>query len=84
LGNVLVLQSFARPRQQKLNKLEQWAKSKCVGLWKTGNPIPPWKMRKLQNEAIATQRNLYATIFHGLQTLIKPYLLKKISYSLSC
>ncbi len=33
-------------RQQKLNQLERWAKSKRVGLWKTENPIPPWKWRK--------------------------------------
>jgi endonuclease YncB( thermonuclease family) len=29
-----------------LNQLERWAKSKRVGLWKTDNPIPPWKWRK--------------------------------------
>jgi endonuclease YncB( thermonuclease family) len=35
-----------KSRQQKLNQLERWAKSKSVGLWKTENPIPPWKWRK--------------------------------------
>jgi endonuclease YncB( thermonuclease family) len=35
-----------KSRQQKLNQLERWAKSKKVGLWKTENPIPPWKWRK--------------------------------------
>jgi len=34
-----------KPRQQKLNQLERWAKSKSVGLWKTENPTPPWKWR---------------------------------------
>ena len=35
-----------KPRQQKLNQLERWAKSKSVGLWKTENPTPPWEWRK--------------------------------------
>jgi endonuclease YncB( thermonuclease family) len=35
-----------KPRQQKLNQLERWAKSKSVGLWKTESPTPPWKWRK--------------------------------------
>ena len=33
-------------RQQKLNKLEAWAKSKNVGLWSAPNPTPPWQWRK--------------------------------------
>jgi micrococcal nuclease len=32
-------------RQQKLNRLERWAKSKRVGLWKDASPTPPWKWR---------------------------------------
>lgn len=35
-----------KSRQQKLNQLERWAKSKRVGLWKTKNQVPPWKWRK--------------------------------------
>ncbi len=35
-----------KDRQDKLNRLEQWAKSKKVGLWRTENPIPPWQWRK--------------------------------------
>ncbi len=35
-----------KSRQHKLNQLERWAKSKSVGLWKTENPISPWKWRK--------------------------------------
>lgn len=33
-------------RQQKLNKLEAWAKSKNVGLWSAPNPTPPWQWRR--------------------------------------
>lgn len=33
-------------RQEKLNKLEAWARSKNVGLWSTPDPIPPWQWRK--------------------------------------
>ena len=38
--------NLPKSRQQKLNQLEQWAKSKRVGLWKTKNQVPPWKGRK--------------------------------------
>lgn len=33
-------------RQNKLNRLEAWAKSKGVGLWASPNPMPPWQWRK--------------------------------------
>lgn len=33
-------------RKDQLDRLERWARSKKVGLWKTPNPIPPWKWRK--------------------------------------
>lgn len=50
LGHAWVMRMYYKHlpihRQQKLNKLENWAKSKQVGLWKTDNPIPPWKWRK--------------------------------------
>lgn len=32
-------------RQEKLNRLERWARSKNVGLWATPDPTPPWKWR---------------------------------------
>ena len=32
-------------RQNQLNRLERWARSKRVGLWNTNNPIPPWRWR---------------------------------------
>jgi len=50
LGHAWVMRLYyghlPKSRQQKLNQLEQWAKSKSVGLWKTDNPIPPWEWRK--------------------------------------
>jgi micrococcal nuclease len=50
IGHAWVLRMYyghlPKSRQQKLNQLERWAKSKRVGLWKTDNPIPPWKWRK--------------------------------------
>lgn len=33
-------------RQDKLNSLERWAKSKKIGLWKAENPMPPWEWRQ--------------------------------------
>ena len=50
LGHAWVMRLYyghlPKSRQQKLNQLERWAKSKSVGLWKTDNPAPPWKWRK--------------------------------------
>ena len=50
LGHAWVMRKYyyhlPKARQQKLNQLERWAKSKRVGLWKTENPIPPWNWRK--------------------------------------
>ncbi len=50
LGHAWVLRGFRdnlpMDRQAKLNRLEDWAKSKKVGLWKTEDPIPPWQWRQ--------------------------------------
>jgi micrococcal nuclease len=35
-------------RQYALNRIENWAKSRKVGLWGTDNPVPPWMWRKGQ------------------------------------
>ncbi|MEK1891517.1 MAG: thermonuclease family protein [Phyllobacterium sp.] len=49
LGHAWVMRMFydhlPRDRQGKLNRLENWARSKKVGLWRTQNPIPPWQWR---------------------------------------
>jgi len=49
LGHAWVMRRFydhlPKDRQDQLNRLERWARSKKVGLWKTPNPIPPWKWR---------------------------------------
>lgn len=53
LGHAWVMRRFydhlPKDRQDKLNRLERWAKSKKVGLWKTPNPLPPWKWRQNSN-----------------------------------
>ena len=50
LGHAWVMRRFynhlPKERQNKLNALEGWARSKKVGLWKSGNPTPPWEWRK--------------------------------------
>ena len=50
LGHAWVMRKFythlPRDRQAQLNRLERWARSKKVGLWKSANPIPPWKWRR--------------------------------------
>jgi endonuclease YncB( thermonuclease family) len=32
-------------RQATLNRLESWARTKQVGLWRSPNPVPPWQWR---------------------------------------
>ena len=50
LGHAWVMRRFydhlPQDRKNKLNRLEGWAKSKGVGLWKQPDPIPPWQWRK--------------------------------------
>jgi micrococcal nuclease len=50
LGHAWVMRAYydhlPKDRQATLNRLETWAKSKKVGLWRTENPIPPWRWRK--------------------------------------
>lgn len=49
LGHAWVTRQYygqlERARQTQLDKLEQWARSKRVGLWQDNNPIPPWQWR---------------------------------------
>ena len=49
LGHAWVMRKFyghlPKDRQDKLNSLERWAKSKKIGLWHAENPVPPWKWR---------------------------------------
>lgn len=49
LGHAWVMRGFynhlPKDRQDKLNRLERWARSKKVGLWQAPNPIPPWQWR---------------------------------------
>jgi micrococcal nuclease len=53
LGHAWVMRRFyghlPRHKQTQLNKLERWAKSKRVGLWKAPNPIAPWKWRQTES-----------------------------------
>jgi endonuclease YncB( thermonuclease family) len=49
LGHAWVMRRFydhlPKDRQDKLNRLERWARSKKVGLWRFSNPTPPWRWR---------------------------------------
>jgi len=50
LGHAWVMRQYyghlSKSRRDQLDKLESWARSKRVGLWKTSNPIPPWQWRR--------------------------------------
>jgi endonuclease YncB( thermonuclease family) len=49
LGHAWVMRQFydhlPEDRREQLNRMEQWARSKKVGLWGTSNPMPPWHWR---------------------------------------
>ena len=49
LGHAWVMRGFykhlSKDRQDQLNRLESWARSKKVGLWRTANLVPPWEWR---------------------------------------
>jgi endonuclease YncB( thermonuclease family) len=49
LGHAWVMRKYyghlSKERQIELNKLEGWARSRKVGLWKNHNPTPPWMWR---------------------------------------
>lgn len=49
LGHAWVMRKYynhlPQQRRDSLNRIEAWAKSKKVGLWKSQNPIPPWEWR---------------------------------------
>jgi len=64
LGHAWVMRKYYHhlPQHKKdaLNRLERWARSKKVGLWKTPNPIPPWKWRdKTVNKQQLRQQTSY-------------------------
>lgn len=50
LGHAWVMRKFydhlPQDRQNKLNRLESWSRSKRVGLWRSEKPVPPWQWRK--------------------------------------
>lgn len=49
LGHAWVMRKYynhlPKARKDSLNRIENWAKSRRVGLWKSSNPIPPWQWR---------------------------------------
>ena len=49
LGHAWVMRNLnhhlSKKRQDELNKLENWARTKKVGLWQSSHPVPPWKWR---------------------------------------
>lgn len=49
LGHAWVMRKYYQHlpagRRKQLDRLERWAKSKRVGLWRTPNPVPPWQWR---------------------------------------
>lgn len=49
LGHAWVMRKFydhlPDDRQRNLNRLEAWARSKKVGLWRTPGPVEPWRWR---------------------------------------
>ncbi len=54
LGHAWVMRKFydhlTLDRREKLNRLENWARSRKVGLWRGQNPIPPWRWRSAESK----------------------------------
>lgn len=52
LGHAWVMRRYcaqlSAERRRQLNRLEAWARSKQVGLWRTASPMPPWQWRREQ------------------------------------
>lgn len=50
LGHAWVMRRYydhlPSDRQARLNRLEQWARTRRVGLWRNENPLPPWQWRR--------------------------------------
>jgi len=57
LGHAWVMRRYwhhlPRERQRALDRLERWARSRRVGLWKTPNPVPPWQWRQGETDRSA-------------------------------
>lgn len=49
LGHAWVMRRFynhlPKHRRDSLNRIETWAKSRKVGLWRSPDPMPPWRWR---------------------------------------
>lgn len=50
LGHAWVMRAYYRHlpenRRRQLDRLERWARSKKVGLWRQADAMPPWKWRR--------------------------------------
>lgn len=53
LGHAWVYRQFyvhlSKDRRDELNKLERWAKTKRVGLWRSEHPVAPWDWRRARS-----------------------------------
>ncbi len=43
-------------RKYQLNQMQRWARANRVGLWKSDQPVPPWKWRLQLNDASTAYR----------------------------
>ncbi len=55
LGHAWVMRAYYKhlpiQQQKRLDKLELWAKTKKIGLWKQPNPLPPWLWRQSKSNS---------------------------------
>jgi micrococcal nuclease len=61
------LQHLTQERRDELFRLEKWARTKNIGLWKDANPIPPWKWRNPYKRT-----ELLEKAIHGGRTTSEP------------
>ena len=45
------LSTLSKEKQVEMGRMQKWARSREVGLWKAEAPQPPWEWRRNQNKA---------------------------------
>ena len=46
------MEHLPKSRQEKLKRLQNWARSRKVGLWKSETPVAPWMWRGARNDRL--------------------------------
>lgn len=64
-------------RRDALDQLEQWARRKRIGLWQSGDAVPPWTWRRTQAAANGTASDAIARPARGFSSVLPFAALKR-------